>query len=502
MNHISDKGESHFWSWVDNIMEVLNKRPSLILSLYFSIVVIVTFLALWNHAYDDPFITYRYADNLRRGLGFVYNPGERVLSTTTPLYALLLAALSYLWSNLPRLSNFISAVSVALSGLFLFQLGRRWEAPVAGIAGAVLLPFFPLLLSTFGAETCFYVMLTLAAFLLYASDKPVWAMVPAALATLTRSDGVLVAGVLGLATLAREHRFPWRMALLYAVLIAPWYLFSWFYFGSPFPVTLAAKQSQASMAISEGFAHGFLTTVLRPYSRKPLYWLHGGFFLLGVGYAVAKRRRWLSLLAWGFLYFLGYTVLGVSRYFWYYAPLIPVIIAVTGLGVQWLYDRLSATWRGRWQRGGLVIVLLILMLWPQSEGVRWRSTHTDDRYLIYRAVGQWIADNTPSEASVGTLEVGIIGYYARRRVIGFAGLLQPEVARQMTEDATYQDTAQWAIATYRPDYLVLNPAWFPRVQERLVKSYCRDVKNFTHEDYAGALNVYSCDFPKDLALKP
>jgi hypothetical protein len=460
--------------------------------LYTLVVITINFLLLRQWSYDDPFITYRYADNLHHNLGFVYNPGERVLSTTTPLYALLLAALSYLWSNLPRLSNFISAVSVALSGLFLFQLGRRWEAPVAGIAGAVLLPFFPLLLSTFGAETCFYVMLTLAAFLLYASDKPVWAMVPAALATLTRSDGVLVAGVLGLATLVRERRFPWRMALLYAVLIAPWYLFSWFYFGSPFPVTLAAKQSQASMAISEGFARGFLTTVLRPYSRKPLYWLHGGFFLLGVGYAVAKRRRWLSLLGWGFLYFLGYTVLGVSRYFWYYAPLIPVIIAVTGLGVQWLYDRLSATWRGRWQRGGLVIVLLILMLWPQTQGVQWLSTHNDNRFRIYRDVGMWLNENTSPEASVGTLEVGIIGYYARRRMIGFAGLLQPDVASQMQYGSTYQDTARWAIEEYAPDYLVLGAGWFPGLIDGMISEYCEVNETFSESDYVGTLLVYKC----------
>ena len=37
-------------------------------------------------AYDDPFITYRYARNLLNGFGFVYNPGERILSTTTPLF--------------------------------------------------------------------------------------------------------------------------------------------------------------------------------------------------------------------------------------------------------------------------------------------------------------------------------------------------------------------------------------------------------------------------------
>jgi len=52
------------------------------------------YLAFFHWAYDDPFITYRYAANISRGLGFVYNPGERVLSTTAPLFAILLSLLS------------------------------------------------------------------------------------------------------------------------------------------------------------------------------------------------------------------------------------------------------------------------------------------------------------------------------------------------------------------------------------------------------------------------
>ena len=46
----------------------------------------IIYFLLSHHVYDDPFITYRYAENLGEGLGFVYNPGERVLSTTTPLF--------------------------------------------------------------------------------------------------------------------------------------------------------------------------------------------------------------------------------------------------------------------------------------------------------------------------------------------------------------------------------------------------------------------------------
>jgi len=43
---------------------------------------------------DDAFITFRYAENIANGIGFVYNEGERLLGTTTPLFTLILAFFS------------------------------------------------------------------------------------------------------------------------------------------------------------------------------------------------------------------------------------------------------------------------------------------------------------------------------------------------------------------------------------------------------------------------
>ena len=47
-------------------------------------------------ANDDAFITYRYARNIASGQGFVFNPGERLLGTTTPLYTLSLVPVALL----------------------------------------------------------------------------------------------------------------------------------------------------------------------------------------------------------------------------------------------------------------------------------------------------------------------------------------------------------------------------------------------------------------------
>lgn len=460
--------------------------------LYSGVLALLLFLAFSSWAYDDPFITFRYAQNLRAGLGFVYNPGERVLSTTTPLYTLLLAGLSSLWPDLPRLSTLISALSLGLGALALYRLGQRWNNPIAGPATALLYPLAPLMVTTFGAETCFYVMLILWAFALYAGGQDLLAMALAALATLTRADGVLVGAAIGLALVIRKRCIPWKPFLLFGLLIAPWYLFSWLYFGSPFPVTLVAKQHQAQMAISDSFAAGFVRMV-RGYTKTPLYWLHGALLIVGLGYTGYKARQWLLPVGWGLLYFIGYTLLGVSRYFWYYAPLVPVLVALIGLGgeavVKFLKDRRRLFGRLWPALGGLILLLLAL---SQVRDL-WRLAYRPDpRARIYRDVGLWLAENTPPEASVGTLEVGIIGYYARRRMVDFAGLIQPDVALQMRYETTYEDTALWAVRQYRPDFLVLNPTWFPRLMEQWVDPLCEPIRQFIRPEYSGELVVYRC----------
>ena len=67
-------------------------------SLLFVLVVALLF-SEWG--FDDPFISYRYGDNLNKGPGFVYTLGERVLRTTSPLFALLLAGLEILCQTCP-----------------------------------------------------------------------------------------------------------------------------------------------------------------------------------------------------------------------------------------------------------------------------------------------------------------------------------------------------------------------------------------------------------------
>jgi hypothetical protein len=511
------------------------RRNSLFVAAYLVCVTLVIFFAFRRWAYDDPFITYRYAYNLSHGLGFAYNPGEHILSTTTPLFAILLAILSLLWSNIPQLANLVGAFSLALGGLFIWLLARSWETPWIGWAGLLLYPTFPLVVSTLGSETPLYLAFCLGAFAFYAAKRYPLAAVFSALAILTRPDGALVPALLGLDYLVRHskvllpnrtpglsqaefHRpielateaspaggFPWRAILVFLCLTVPWFIFAWIYFGSPWPITLATKQHQGTMAISQRFAPGFLT-IIKVYSGSWFYWVEGCLALFGAVFIAWRARRWLLFLSWTALYFLAYTILGITRYYWYYAPLVPGFVVLVGASI-WA---LSGEWRTRHYPADherqvqpspgerhtvfLAASLLILLLVLQSSDLLRLQHQVDQRAAIYRAVGVWLQGKTPPQARIGALEVGIIGYYARRPMVDFAGLIQPDVAAQLTANTTYDDAALWAANQYRPDYLVLNNGQFPMLQQGYLADNCQVIKRFPGKGYgySGNLLVYSC----------
>lgn len=413
-------------------------------------------------SFDDPYITFRYAHNLLEGHGLVYNVGDRTLSTTAPFYALLLALLGCFWPDLPTLSNLLSAVALVSSAALLLLLAQDRGRKTPGIVAALLLILSPYLLRTFGAETCFSIMLILGGFYAYEGSHYFWAGGLLAVATMARPDGVLAAAAVALVHLIRRRPIPWRAAILYTALTGAWFLGLWLYYGSPLPATLMVKQQQGQMAISTRFWAGLLDLIGR-YAQEPVYWLYGALALLGLGQVITRARHWSPLLAWTALYIAGYALLGVSRYYWYYAPLVPALVVLVAEGVAALLGAISRTRLPRPATVGLTGLLLISLLAPRATRMMATYRSPDPRVETYREIGQWLDTHVPPGASVGLLEVGIIGYYARRPVVDFAGLIQPDVARRFTASTTYQESAAWTIQTYEPEYVLLHQTDFASI---------------------------------------
>ena len=470
---------------------------------------IYLFSGYCSWAYDDPFITYRYAENLRKGLGFVYNPGEKILSTTTPLFTLILALFGYLWSDLPQLANYLGVIALVVGGIFLWDFGHTWKYPVVGWTGLLLYPTFPLVVATLGSETPLYLAFCLGIFTFYARGRYPLAGLFGALAILTRPDGMLVVVILGIDYIFRvRSAISWKVLVILILPALVWFLFAWIYFGDPLPITLATKQYQGNMSISQKFSPGIFT-ILKYFLIRWHYWIEAFVAIVGLVYVGWKGRQWAVFLIWPAFYFIAYSILGVSRYFWYYATLVPGFVVLVGFGIvaicRWVQivferqngipiDNVHGTDNGDRLNlrlaGFLILFFLVFQVYDLSDA----RMFSDTRFGIYRAAGEWLQKNTSPEDKVGAMEVGIIGYYARRPMVDFAGLIQPEVAELLTKDTTYEDAAVWAAGKFQPRYVVLASGMYPLLDGEIISKYCNLIAQLSGEQYgySNDMDIYSC----------
>jgi hypothetical protein len=278
--------------------------------------------------------------------------------------------------------------------------------------------------------------------------------------------------------------------------LLPWAIFGWLYFGSPLPATLAAKQAQGLMDPADLFLSGLVDLVGR-LAGYPHQWILLALPPVGFALAVVRQRRWLPLLLWPILFTAGYALLGVPRYPWYYASLVPGAVAAVGLVIQSLIADRVSTKPGTFRRfpAAAGFAIIVVLFAGQVSDLDRLHANFDSRFTIYRQIGLWLAANSPPGASVGTLEVGIIGYFARPRpMIDFTGLLQPEIAAQFRPGGSFPETAVWAAERYNPDVLVLASGRFNALQNEYIRDRCEEAAEFAGADYGydRDMVVYVC----------
>ncbi|MBP8974626.1 MAG: hypothetical protein KBH93_12185, partial [Anaerolineae bacterium] len=293
--------------------------------------------AYWDYTQDDVFITFAYSRNIASGEGFVFNPGERVQGTTTPLYALLMAAVYAVTPDLLHAGNLLSGLfALTTLALLVSALRPTLSRPGAG-ALAITLAASPLVYVSFGMETLLYCAILAGAFWLWARGRRAASLLAAAALTWTRADGLVLAATLGLLAAAdvlsdfragrsdlRRSLIPViRLALVYLGGIAPWFLFAWAYFGAPLPQTFSAKEELLQGVKFWDDGVGWWRSF---YGNNPLSLLAVPLIALGVwrAWRVPGLR---PLVLWPALYFAGYLALNVTA-FWYYTPLLVVLAAL------------------------------------------------------------------------------------------------------------------------------------------------------------------------------
>ena len=120
-------------------MNPARPHPLLLLHILIFVAGIIFIVFRMEVIYDDPYITFRYAKNLADGKGFVFNEGERVGGTTTPLSAFVMAGLFKIGIPLRGIVGILGAIAYGLMGAASWLLFTSHGSRIGALAFGLLL---------------------------------------------------------------------------------------------------------------------------------------------------------------------------------------------------------------------------------------------------------------------------------------------------------------------------------------------------------------------------
>ncbi len=404
-------------------MEATLRRAALGLALLWIALAGVFVQRLQGRSFDDFFITYRYAQNLTEGNGFVFNPGERVFGTTAPGMGLLLAAGHWI-TRIPihwlgTLSTGLALAAIAL--LLLLEAAPRGRLLEAAVGGTLLVSCTALW-ACHGAEGPVVLALLLLA-ARWGRDRTWLAGLIAGLAVWCRPDAGLGVGLLGLLLWTEARRLPWRYGVAAGLVIALGAATAWGYFGQVLPNTWAAKQASVSgFGAETGDSGSRFWLAALPFLRHHLGPLLPLVLLLGVAGQVPLFREagrpGRLLVLYSALLAVAYPLLGVSFASWYSIPVVTALL----LGVAFTIGLAGPRFRTFAVAGLIAIVAASIV----PSAISWyRGASRFDHFEGYRAAGLWIQRDSRPGDGISFVEIGTLAYFSRRPVEDLMGLVTP-----------------------------------------------------------------------------
>ncbi|HVV48684.1 MAG TPA: hypothetical protein VHO06_03415, partial [Polyangia bacterium] len=413
------------------------------------VVLILGALWAWSlvWASDDAYISFRYARNLARGHGLVFNVGERVEGYTDFLWTVLCAGLIRLGFAAGESAIVVSLLAFLGLLVTVWRLAERKSPP-----GSATLPVAALLtaasytvasFATSGLETVLAALCVLTALAAAEGRRPATAGLLAVLAILCHPDHLLFYLGLGgaLVLTAPSWRARAMTALRYAapfvLVFVPYFVWRWHYYGDPMPNTYYAKSGGLAY-FSQGGVYLLLTFVTGGL------WAAVPLALVGLWYLRGSVTGWFALLALP-LYLVYVAKIGgdfmLGRLF---VPALPLIFLLVEVGLRALLASHSRR-TAKATALGLALLAAIAALPVRAvgpgeifHGVADERTFTAlDHFspLATRAAGYLLGHDLHAEfkarglsPKVAIFSIGMAGFYSDLPLYDLRGLTSPDVA--------------------------------------------------------------------------
>jgi len=405
----------------------------------------------WHYAGwmdDDAFISFRYARNLARGLGLVFNPGERVEGYTNFLWTVLMAGAAKLGLDIPSTAQVLgSGFSLATLAVLVRMPGGP-STPGWRVFPAVLLCVSESwaawavggLESVFAA---FLVVVAIYAFLRHQSDrKPrllVGAAVAASLAAMTHPSHVLVALVLAIALGAEAlHRRSTtaliRFTAVFVALFGTYFLLRALYYGALLPNTFYAKVGASGSVLARGRAYLFGVLQAFPFLALAVVGFAGLWIRRRRGTPDAEpgaSADWdapvlLGLVALYLLYALAIGGDAFPALRLLVVPL-PLLCLIAARVLAPLRPRL------RWMVAAVLVAGTAGFAYRHPKHRELDLAVAVDNIAMYKTAGLWMKQNFPAGSVLAYSGAGVVPYYGEMRFIDTLGLVDAHIARTRTK---------------------------------------------------------------------
>ncbi|MDF1501170.1 MAG: hypothetical protein P1P76_11950 [Anaerolineales bacterium] len=396
---------------------------------------------------DDAFITFRYARNLLAGNGLVYNPGEWVLGTTTPLYALLLSGLGLVSggadADFPLIALVVNGLFDALTCYILIRFGESLARPRAGTAAALIWAITPMSVSFAigGMETSLLILLMSATFYFHLKHRSVLAALFAGLSVLTRPDALLFVVLIGVDRLIhwvkKTGSKPNAAEILsFSVPLAIWIMISSTAYGTPVPHSIAAKTS-AYILPGDAALIRLLQHFATPFFGQNFFgnwWIGLGIiifpslFITGWRHALQDFRHAWPMALYPAFYFSVFTLANPLIFRWYLTPPLPMYFIGIFLGLTDIGRQTRKTWIST--AAIAIAFALTVNAWTL------RPDHGLDRpapemaYIklenSYHEAASIVAPLLDPGDTIAAGDIGVLGYKTGAHILDTVGLISPQ----------------------------------------------------------------------------
>jgi hypothetical protein len=411
-----------------------------------------------NYALDDSFVGYANAQNLARGLGFTFNPGERLLTTSAPLVVPFYAAGAVLGIDIVTLGQIVSALALVASALLAYRIALRVAPAFGAFSAAFVLVTSPFVVLLWSHESLVWLVLALGAIELTLERRLAGGALVLGLSGLARPEAVFVAPfLLGWVYRTSGRRATLRYALVGAIPFLLWAAYALPVFGTVFSQSIAAKHAQMLYG-GVPYASGLLAHYIYLYANTTSN-VAAAFLLIALALTSAAalqtsvtREATASLVIW-FCLLSAFYVLAQVHFFVWFGVQAAVVTAFLA-GAAWAAP---ASLLGRLGKLGALCILVVNALFIASLARDANSKYALDGMLVlphvehnnYYRLALYARAHSRPDDTIAYPEIGQLRYYGERTIVDFDGLATPGVARAMERGDTI-----WAFERYRPTIFI------------------------------------------------